>query len=176
MKINYKTILGLSLALYGILSLLNYDLINLPAKTILGISLIFYSIPSVFISFTFQPMTHKPLTYNKRNMLVLSTILFFVGIFLFANFYHVVYSYTTLILFILFSSGTIFFLLFIDNTQKKFYLYASLLLFILSYPSAKIFPYFETYNYANKFFEFANILLPVVLFLLGINIFIKRNK
>ncbi len=165
MKINYKTIFGIALLIYGILIFLNQKLISLPSKAILGIPLILYGILSVYIS----------MNYNKRGMLILSVIIFFTGIFLLADGFYKVYSYTSLILFLLFTLSSIFLLLFIDNIEKKIFLYVSLFLLLIIYPAIKLFQKIENSLFLYNYLKIENIILPIILILLGIYIFIKRN-
>lgn len=166
MKINYKILLGLSIIVYGILSILNGKIIYLPSKAITGIALIVYGIPSTYISFN----------YHKKNMIVLSSILFFTGLFLTLNAYYKIYSYTTLVLFIIFVCGVIFFLLFIEETEKKYYLYTGVFLLLISYPFAKIFQKIESSYFVYRYLKIGGVVLPIILILLGISLFIKRNE
>ncbi|MEJ5351826.1 MAG: hypothetical protein WHS65_09560 [Melioribacteraceae bacterium] len=165
MKINYKTLLGFSIIIYGILSILNGKIIYLPSKAIYGIALIVFGIPSAYLSSN----------YHKKNMIVLSSIAFFTGIFLTLNAYYKVYSYTTLVLFIIFVCSAAFFLLFIEET-KKYYLVTSLFLLLLSYPAAKLFQKIENSYFIYHFLKIGNIILPIILILLGISLFRKRNE
>jgi len=165
MKMNYKTLLGFSIIIYGILSILNGKLIYIPEKAILGFTLIFYGIPSVYISFN----------YHKKNMIVLSSVSFFTGIFLALNAYYKVYSYTTLVLFIIFVCSATFFLLFIEETKKKYYLYSGLFLLLILYPAVKIIQKIESSYFIYHYLKIGNIILPIILILLGISLFLKRN-
>ncbi|MCX7798096.1 MAG: hypothetical protein N2249_05705 [Melioribacter sp.] len=166
MKINYKTLAGISLIAYGILNILNYKLLRLSAESILGIPLIIFGIPSVFVSFS----------YKKRNMIVLSTVIFYTGLFLTLDGFYKVYSYLSLILFVFFLSASIFLLLFIENTNNKSFLYSSLLLFIISYPTIKIIEYLESTYFFYRYIKIENIILPLILILVGIILFIKREN
>ncbi|MDH7606044.1 MAG: hypothetical protein QHH13_14180 [Melioribacter sp.] len=162
---NYKTLLGFSIIVYGILSILNGKLIHIPANAILGIALMLYGIPAVYISFN----------YHKRNMIVFSSITFFTGIFLVLNVYYKVYSYTTLVLFIIFVCSAIFFLLFIEETKKKYYLYTSIFLLLILYPAVKIIQKIESSYFIYHYLKIGNIILPIIFILLGISLFLKRN-
>lgn len=166
MKINYKTLLGFSIIIYGILSILNGKIIYLPSKAIYGISLIVLGIPSAYLSFS----------YHKKNMIVFSSIAFFTGIFLTLNAYYKVYSHTTLVLFIIFVCSAAFFLLFIEETNKKYYLVTSLFLLLLSYPAVKLFQKIENSYFIYHYLKIGNIILPIILILLGISLFLKRNE
>ncbi|MEG8947807.1 hypothetical protein [Rosettibacter firmus] len=165
MKLNYKILTGISLATYGILSLLSNGIINLHNKVIIGITLIIYALPSIYIS----------LNLSKRNMIVVSSIAFFVGIiFLLDNSYKI-YSQTTLIFLLTFIVGSIFFLLFIDNPEEKYLLITSIFLFIISYPAVKLFEYINDSLFFYYYNRIENIISPVILLLIAVNIFIKRN-
>ncbi len=165
MKMNYKILLGFSIIVYGILTILNGKLIHIPAKAITGFALILYGIPSVYISFN----------YHKKNMIVLSSVAFFIGIFSVLNAYYKVYSYTTLVLFIIFVCSAVFFLLFIEETKKKYYLYTSLFLLLILYPAIYFIQKIENSYFIYHYLKISNIILPIILILLGISLFLKRN-
>lgn len=165
---NYRLILGISFLLLGVLALLNKaEVVFLSTEDMLGIIFIFYAIPTVYLS----------LNNGKRERLVSETILFFVGVvFVVRSYFEIPDTRGLVFVSILFISGSVFFILFIENTKEKIFFIASAFLILLSFFSITYFKGWGLFETANKIGNLLGVFWPLILVVLGINIFINRKR
>ncbi|MCX6169345.1 MAG: hypothetical protein NTX65_08395 [Ignavibacteriales bacterium] len=165
---NSRFILGISFFLAGFFSLLKYlNIVNIPGEQIIGGAIIFYALPTVYIS----------LEKGRRDKLIWATILFCISVVLVVKSYFEILD-TRGIIFasILFTSGTVLLLLFIENMKEKIFFISSLILILLSYLTVTYFKNLGLFETANKIGNIVEIFWPVILIILGIGIYIDRNK
>lgn len=77
---------------------------------------------------------------------------------------------------ILFASGAVFMLLFIENAKEKLFIVSALLLILLSYLTVTFFKNIGLFESVNKIGNLFEVLWPAVLMILGIGVFINRKK
>jgi len=164
---NKKT-LAVCLFLYGMILLIGKShLINISVEFISGFILILYSI----ITF-YQAFSNK-----KRVVLILITILFLIGVILLvkAN----IYIYDTrgfVFTSVLFISGSVFLVLFLENTKEKIFVVSGIILIILSYLTTTIFKKLGLFHLTNETANLFGFFWPVVLIIFGLIIFLNRKK
>lgn len=165
---NNRFVLGISFFLAGFLSLLKYlNVISMPDEQILGSAIIFYSLPTAYFS----------LENGKRDKLVWATILFCVSVVLIVkSYFEILDTRGIIFVSILFVSGTVLMLLFIENMKEKVFFFSSLILILLSYLSVTFFKNLGLFETANKIGNLVEVFWPVILIVLGIGVFIKRKK
>ena len=165
---NNRIILGLSFLIFGILSMLSgRNIILLSFEDVVGIVFIFYSIPTVYSAFS----------NDDRGKLIASTILFLIGIVFFVKSYYEILDTRGLVFFsILFISGSILIILFIENIKEKIFLYAGIMLLVLSYLSITQFKKLGLFNAANRIGNLLEVFWPVILIVMGMIIFVNRKK
>ena len=165
---NNRTILGLSFLILGILSMLsNRNIILLTFEDVVGIVFIFYSIPTVYSAFS----------NSGREKLITSTILFLVGVvFLVKSYFEILDPRGIVFFSILFISGSVLVILFIESTKEKIFLYTGIMLLILSYLSITQFKKLGLFNAANRVGDLFEVFWPVILIVMGIIIFTNRKK
>lgn len=168
MTLTNKKIAGFTLILYGVSSLLSYySIVSISPDILLGSAFILFGLPSAYISFN----------DNRRDLLLLSTVLFMMGIiFLVKSNYEIINTRGIVFTSILFIGGTTFLVLFIDNTKEKTFLYTSFVLLALGFFSITLLREMGILDYANKIADLAEDFWPVVLIVFGLNIFWNRNK
>ena len=154
--------------LFGIFSLLSSrNVISQTFEDIAGIILILYSIPTVY----------SALNNGAREKLIVSTILFLVGVvFLVKSHFEILDTRGIVFFSMLFISGSVLVILFIDNTKEKIFLYAGIVLLGLSYLSISQFKKMGLFNSANRIGNLLEIFWPIILIVLGMVIFINRKK
>jgi len=139
----------------------------MPDEQILGGAIIFYSLPTAYFS----------LENGKRDKLVWATILFCVSVVLIVkSYFEILDTRGIIFVSILFVSGTVLMLLFIENMKEKVFFFSSLILILLSYLSVTFFKNLGLFETANKIGNLVEVFWPVILIVLGIGIFIKRKK
>lgn len=168
MILTHKNILGLSFLFYGVFTLLSYyHVITFPISSIIAFVFIFYSLPTTFLS----------LNSSKYDQLSFSILIFMLGIifFVISNF-EIINTRGLVFTSVLFIGGTIFLVLFIDNSKTKAFLFAALYLLIFGILSITYLGKIGVLDYANKAAEIAEDFWPVLLIILGLNIFWNRKK
>ena len=165
---NNRIILGFSFLIFGILSMLSSrNIILLTFEDVVGIVFIFYSIPTVY----------SALNNGERGKLTASTILFLVGVvFLVKSYFEILDTRGIVFFSVLFISGSVLIILFIENIKEKIFLYAGIVLFILSYLSITQFKKLGLFNAANRIGILFEVFWPVILIVMGMIIFINRKK
>jgi len=165
---SHRITLGISFLAFGILALLSgAGYVFLTIEKIIGISFVVYSIPTVYIS----------LNTGERQKLVFATILFLVGVVFFIKSQYEIFD-TRGIVFssILFISGSVLLILFIENTKEKIFLIAAIVLILLSYAAATLFKGVGLFTTTNRLGTLLEIFWPLILILFGISIFARRKK
>lgn len=163
-----KLILGFGFCLMGIFSFLSYlGIISIESETVIASAAAVYSLITVYNSFG----------SGKRAVLSFSTVLFLVSIiFIVKTHYPFTDTRGTIFSSILFISGTVLFILFIENTKEKIFLNASLMMFLLCVVSIVFLKSTGLFYLVNKVGNVFEIFWPAVLIVLGINVFINRKK
>ena len=165
---NNRFVLGISFFLAGFLSLLKYlSVISMPDEKILGGAIIFYALPTAYFS----------LENGKRDKLVWATIVFCVSVVLIVkSYFEILDTRGIIFVSILFVSGTVLMLLFIENMKEKVFFVSSLILILLSYLTVAFFKNLGLFETANKIGNLFEVFWPVILIVLGIGVFINRKK
>ena len=168
MFLNNKIITGLTFILLGGFVYINRTgYINLSTQEIIGISFLFYGIPSVYIS----------LNEGRRHRLFASAVLFFVGIiFIVESKFELMDTRGFVFASILFIGGAVFLILYIENIKERVFLAAAIILMLLGYASTTIFKQFGILNTANKIAGIVDNYWSLILFFLGLNIFLTRKN
>ncbi len=143
------------------------NIILLTFEDVVGIVFIFYSIPTVY----------SALSNSERGKLTSSTILFFVGVvFLVKSYFEILDTRGIVFFSVLFISGSVLVILFIENIKEKIFLYAGIVLLVLSYLSITQFKKFGLFNAANRIGNLSEVFWPVILIVMGMIIFVNRKK
>ncbi len=165
---NNKIILGISFLIFGILSMLSSrNIILLTFEDVAGIVFIFYSVPTVY----------SALNNGERGKLIVSTILFLVGVvFLVKSYFEILDTRGIVFFSILFISGSVLIILFIENIKEKVFLYAGIFFLMLSYLSITQFKRWGLFISANRVGNLLEVFWPVILIMMGMIIFVNRKK
>ncbi|MCX6174954.1 MAG: hypothetical protein NTZ27_09405 [Ignavibacteriales bacterium] len=165
---NNRIILGLSFLIFGIFSMLSgRNIILLTFEDVVGIVFVFYSIPTVY----------SALNNGEREKLTASTILFLVGVvFLVKSYFEILDTRGIVFFSVLFISGSVLVILFIENIKEKIFLYAGIALLVLSYLSITQFKKLGLLNAANRIGNLSEVFWPVILIVMGMIIFVNRKK
>ncbi|MEW6194364.1 MAG: hypothetical protein AB1521_04300 [Bacteroidota bacterium] len=168
MTLTHKRISGVAFIFYGVCSLLSYySILNISPYTAVGLTFILFGIPSTYLAFK----------NNRRDLLLLSALIFMIGtILIVKSNYEIINDRGIVFTSILFIGGTLFFILFIDNTRVKGFLFASLILIIMGIIPVTFSKEIGILDYANKAADLAEDFWPVVLIILGLNVFLNRKK
>ena len=167
-NLNNRIILGLSFLISGILSMLSSrNIILLTFGDVVGIVFVFYSTPTVYFA----------LNNGERGNLTASKILFLVGVvFLVKSYFEILDSRGIVFFSVLFISGSVLMILFIENIKERIFLYTGIVILLLSYLSVTQFRKLGLFNAANRIGNLLEIFWPVILIVMGITIFINRKK
>ncbi len=139
----------------------------MPDEQILGGAIIFYALPTAYFS----------LENGKRDKLVWATIVFCVSVVLIVkSYFEILDTRGIIFVSILFVSGTVLMLLFIENMKEKVFFVSSLILILLSYLTVAFFKNLGLFETANKIGNLVEVFWPVILIVLGIGVFINRKK
>jgi hypothetical protein len=163
-----KILIGSGFCILGILSFLSHlGIISLNVETIIAIIVALYSIAAFYIS----------MGAGDRANIVFSTILFLVSvIFLVKSYYQITDTRATVFSSILFISGAVLFILFIDNPKEKFFLVPSIAMFLLSIASMLFLKSAGLFGLVNKVGNLYEVVWPAILIVLGIIVYINRKK
>lgn len=114
---------------------------------------------------------------GSRKAIVLSAILFLVGIVLIVkNSYEIIDTRGLVLVSILFISGAAFLILFIENMKHKSFLLSGFALIMLSYFSLTVLKKIGLFERLKTIGDMFEVFLPVILILFGMSIFINRKK
>lgn len=118
-----RTLFSISLLIWGLFSLLIYfRIINLNSNLITALILIAYGLSS----------TNSSFKNSNRIQLVVSSIVFFIGILLLVKInYPIIESRGLVLVSVFLISGAVSLILFIDNTSQKVFLYSGILIFLI---------------------------------------------
>ncbi len=165
---NNRIILGISFLIFGVLSMLSSrNIIFLTFEDVAGIVFIFYSVPTVY----------SALNNGDRGKLIVSTILFLVGVvFLVKSYFEILDTRGIVFFSILFIGGSVLIILFIENVKEKIFLYSGFILLALSYLSITQFKKLGLFNSANRIGNLLEVFWPVILIVMGMIIFVNRKK
>lgn len=165
---NNRIIPGFSFLIFGILSMLSSrNIILLTFEDVVGIVFIFYSIPTVYTA----------LNNGERGKLTASTIMFLVGVVFVAKMFFEILDARGIVFFsVLFISGSVLLILFIENIKEKIFLSAGIVLLILSYISITQFKKFGLFSAANRIGNLLEVFWPAILIAMGMIIFINRKR
>jgi hypothetical protein len=164
---NKKT-LASCLFLYGIILLIGKShLINIPVESITGFILLLYSIITY----------HQAFSHKRREVLILVTILFLTGIILLVKANIDIHDARGFVFTsVLFISGSVFIVLFLENTEEKIFAVSGIILIILSYLTTTILKKLGLFHLTNEFANLFGFFWPVVLIIFGLIIFLNRKK
>lgn len=115
--------------------------------------------------------------YSTRKMIIFSSILFLAGIALIIkNSYDIIDTRGLALVSILFVSGSVFVIMFIENTKQKVFLFAGLVLTLLSIFSLTVLRELGLFKWLKVIGDTFEVFLPVILVIFGISIYISRKK
>ncbi len=168
MKRDNKIIIGISLLIYGMLSLLNsYGVINTEGRVITGIALCFYGITTV----------NRTFGNNERKKLVFATVIFLIGVVLLVKSHFELQDNRGIVFTsILFIGGAALLILFLENFKEKVFLYSGSVFILLGISSASFFRNYGLFSMVNKIGNLFEYFWPVLLIVFGMSIFINRKK
>ncbi|PKL84147.1 MAG: hypothetical protein CVV24_01315 [Ignavibacteriae bacterium HGW-Ignavibacteriae-3] len=163
-----KNILGICFLIVGILAILKYfGILIISIEQLMGTAFICYSLPTVYVS----------LGTGQRNELVLATVIFCIGVvYIVKSYFEILDARGIVFTTILFGSGAVLFLLFIENMKEKVFLISAGTMILLSYFSATNFKEWGLFKYANKLGDIFEIFWPVILLAFGLSVFVNRKK
>jgi hypothetical protein len=114
---------------------------------------------------------------NRKDILVISSTVFFTGIFLFVNNYHEILNVReAIVISIFFVFAGVMLVLYINDLHQTVFLYSALGSILLGYFSLTIFKEYGLFRYVNIAADMFEIFWPVFLMVLGIILFIRRKK
>jgi len=120
---------------------------------------------------------YKTFNNNKREVLIFVTILFLTGIALLVKANFDVYDSRGFVFTsILFVSGSVFIVLFIENTKEKIFAVSGISLILISYLSTTLVIKQYVLNFTNKISNFSGFFWPIILIIFGISVFLNRKK
>jgi hypothetical protein len=165
---NNRFTLGITLVLFGILTMLdNFGVISASFEKISGYLLLLYAIPTFYYSFS----------SGKRNRLLASALIFFVGIiFLVKGYFQILDERGLILASILFISGAVLLILYLENVKEKIFLISGIALILFSGLAITLFKNLGLFNLSAKISGLFEIFWPVVLIVFGISLFINRRK
>ena len=168
MNFRNKKILAGCIFLYGVLLLLrNSNLLNISIETVTGYVFLLYGVITFYQVFNNE----------RREILIFVTILFLVGIELLVKANIEIYDARGFVLTsVLFLSGSVFLVLFLENTKEKIFVISGIILIVLSYLTITTFKKLGVFDLANKIANLFEFFWPVVLLIFGISVFINRKK
>lgn len=163
-----KSLFGLGLIALGVLLLLKYvGIISLDNDRLLGYFLFFYGVISAA----------KFFGSSQTGGLYISGISFICGVALLVVSYYEILSPQKLILpTILFSTGTGFILLFLNNTNEKIFLIIGSILLLSGTLSVQFFNSINSIKLSNRIGIVVLQYWPVLLVLIGLGIIFNRNR
>jgi hypothetical protein len=163
-----RILLSISLVILGLLLLLRWvGLFTFEIQTITGLSLTIFGLFNA----------HLSLVKENRKGLLLSSILFLVGIALVVkSVYELPDTRGLILVSILFISGAGFLILYFENSTQKVFLWSAILLFALSISSITLLRMAGLFRLTNKIADIFEVFWPVVLTLFGMSLFVNRKK
>lgn len=163
-----KNLAAISLILLGSGLLLIWSgVLIYDPEILLGLVLVAFGISNTNYSFR----------TGNRKMISLSTILFLVGVALIVkNSYDIIDTRGLVLVSILFISGALFLILFIDEMKQKVFLFAGVALIVLSYFSLTVLKEIGLFKWLKTIGDMFDVFLPVILILFGMSIFVNRKK
>ncbi len=168
MKSDNKILVGLSFVIFGLLSILNYfRILHLDDDVIYGIVLVFFGLITV----------NRTFRNNSRGLMSFGVAAFLTGIVLIMK-SHFDLLDTRGIIFtsILFIGGSVSLMLFGDETKEKAFLYAGIVLILLSILTITLFKSLGLFYLTNKIGNYFEYFWPVILIIFGMSLFINRKK
>ncbi|MBM4171289.1 MAG: hypothetical protein FJ214_05405 [Ignavibacteria bacterium] len=168
MMISLKKITGIILIVSGLLFVLeSFPISFLSANEIISYSLLAFGIPAVYIS----------LNLGNRALLVFASIVFMIGILLLIQInYEIIDTRGIVFVSILLITGSISFMLFLENTSQKIFLLLAVVFLLLGYLSVTMFKKMGLLILSNKIANYAEDIWPIALLLTGLFLFLNRKK
>lgn len=162
-----KILIGLSLIVWGLLSLLDYFLlVDFQPNTIITITLIFYGLTTVYFNFG----------SGNRGYLFAGTFLFLVGILLYTTSTYDLISANKLFLFsFLFIIGSSFLMLTLENLKEKTFAFAGGLMLLLSIALMPVEGFNDYFVFLNRITMAFVSYLPFFLIIFGIIFWVSRR-
>ncbi len=163
-----RTLFSISLFLWGFISLLiHFNILSVNHSLVTSIIIIAYGLSST--NFAFKK--------SNRLQLVVSSIIFFIGIiFLVKSNYIIVDSRGLIFISILLIAGAVSILLYIDNAKQKLFLYTGLIVFGIGIFFLIFIQKLGVLYLINQAAGLFENYLPFFLIVLGLIIFLKREK
>lgn len=163
-----KNLVAISLIILGAGLLLIWSgILIYDSEILLGLVLAAFGISNTNYSFRI----------GSRKVIILSAILFLVGVVLIVkNSYEIMDTRGLILVSILFISGASLLILFIDNMKQKTFLFSGFALIILSYFSLTVLKKIGLFEWLKTVGDMFEVFLPVILIIFGMSIFINRKK
>lgn len=163
-----RTLFSVSLFLWGFISLLiHFDILSVNHSLFTSIIIIAYGLSSSNLAFK----------EGNRLQLVVSSIIFFIGIvILIKSNYVIVDSRGLIFISVFLIAGAVSILLYIDNTKQKLFLYTGLIVFGIGIFLLLLIQKIGVLYLINQAARLFENYLPFLLIVLGLTIFLKREK
>jgi len=163
-----QILIGLSLVLWGFLSLLNYFFpVGFEPATINTVTLIFYGLISVYFNFG----------SGNRGYVFAGTVLFLVGVLFYTtDNFNMITEKKLFLSSLLFISGSSFFMLTLENLSEKAFAIAGGLLIILSLGLMPLQGYNDYFIFLNRITKAFISYLPFFLIIFGIIFLVRRDR
>jgi hypothetical protein len=144
-----------------------FKIISLSIPVILGISLVLYSIPTLYLA----------MGKGKRLQIIISALLFFIGLILvIVKVYEVFEPLKVVFPSIIFITGVVFILLYIENPKESSFLYAGIISAVLGIISVLTYKHFALFYFTDRIISFVAGNWHLVLIIGGIILLMNRNK
>ncbi len=160
-------LVSIGLVVVGILILLgNYNMVIIETQVATTYLLLFYGLIFVITS----------MNGNSRGLLILGSLLFMAGLILFiVSEFEILNPVKTVLPSILISFGAAFFLLFVDNSKEKVFLFISVILMGTSVSLIFVLKDHYLYSLANSVSFLILEFWPILITLLGLGVLLNRH-
>ncbi|MFC2084508.1 hypothetical protein ACFLS9_05580 [Bacteroidota bacterium] len=165
---NEQNIFSLALVLIGILYLLRVvEIVSIDNNMILSCVFIIYGVSTLYLSIGAR---RKGLIFFSVSVFLIGIILLVVRQFEILNTSNIILPATYFVL------GSSFLLLYVDNFIEKYFLVAAIVFYLFCYLAIALYKKVEIIELANRITLTVIDYWPSLLILLGIGIFLNRNK
>lgn len=163
-----KNLTAISLIIFGAGSLLIWGgMLSYDSEILLGLVLTAFGLSNANYAFR----------SGSRKMIIFSSVLFLSGIALITkNSYDIIDERGLVMVSILFIGGASFLILFIENTKQKVFVYAGIVLILLSIISLTVLRELGLFKWLKVIGDMFEVFLPIILILFGMSIYISRKK
>lgn len=144
-----------------------FKIISVAIPVVLGFSLILYSVPALYMA----------MEKSRRLQIISSAFLFFTGLILIIiKLFEVLDPLKVIFPSVIFITGVIFYLLYLDNHEEKAFLYAGMFAAVIGIISALSYKHFALFYFTDKILMFLSGYWHIILIIAGIMLLINRNR